>query len=754
MFKISLNLKYCVITTIILLILLPVNSVGYSIFYDSEVNIFDIYGENSTENIDNDNPWWYYKPNSYNELVNWYLELEVEYPNYIEVFKANEMYETGMVDGDYDLYYVRITNESLDLKKPEVLFLGGPHGDETVGTVGLYWFTDWLMRMIFTDDPCLEYSKDWLKWIVDNREIYIVISHNPYGFDSKIRYDMNDWDLNREADYDGPGPNTGGVWGSVNGKTLRSFIDNHLIRTGCDFHGGVRSLIYPWSSTYENVYGTSVISGKIYGYATPDFNFFDVSTLRLGDFIGDYGGDLNEDTIGPIPEMVNYEVEGGIAPWAYAADIEKNPLEDPYVKDEIFGNYPGCGILWISPEMSVIKNPSESTFGNDTVHRYGAEVRRIVLHQTDLAQPYVRWISNIPTNKAVILRGSTIWFQWQVNGCLVVDNTSIQWSKNQDPIQYPEYFSDFHDEYAGEYVGGTGWDDAQDGSKAGFVYEDEIELLEVGDYYFVARAKVDQVYREVVHPEVYGDNSYLRLIQERTNDTYIETLEGSDGIEEINGNLWWYSPVIHITVTDNMPPQIPGIPSGPNQGITGNSYSFMATTIDSEGDDIQYGWDFDDGSPVLWTGFLSSGESCNLSHSWMASGDYSIRVKARDINNGESDWSDSLVISIDGDNPLTINIINPENALYIKNMKIRSFLFRKPLIIGFINITADVSSVYSEIESVEFYIDDELRKVDFKNTYSFLWDEKSFGRYTIKVIAYDNIGNYVTKELVVWKFFR
>jgi hypothetical protein len=48
----------------------------------------------------------------------------------------------------------------------------------------MYWFTDWLMRMAFTDEKSPEYSKDWLRWLIDNREIYIEASHNPYGFDT------------------------------------------------------------------------------------------------------------------------------------------------------------------------------------------------------------------------------------------------------------------------------------------------------------------------------------------------------------------------------------------------------------------------------------------------------------------------------------------------------------------------------------------------------------------------------------------
>jgi hypothetical protein len=158
-----------------------------------------------TEEIGNFGPSWYNKPTSYAQLVSWYQALEAQYPDYIEVFKANVLYNTGTIPNSYDDYYVRITNESLGLHKPEVLFLGSPHGDETVGTIGMFWFTDWLTRMAFTDEPSPSYSKDWLRWLIDNREIYFEVSHNPYGFDTDQRYDSHGWDLNREADLDGPG---------------------------------------------------------------------------------------------------------------------------------------------------------------------------------------------------------------------------------------------------------------------------------------------------------------------------------------------------------------------------------------------------------------------------------------------------------------------------------------------------------------------------------------------------------------------
>ena len=493
---------------------------------------------------------WYNKPSSYSQLVSWYQGLETNYSNYIEVFKANDLYGTGTIAGGYDDYYVRLTNESRGFHKPEVLFLGSPHGDETAGTVGMYWFTDWLMRYAFHpnyDNP----DREWLQWLLDNREIYLEVSHNPYGFDHVQRYDQNGWDLNREADHDGPGSPTGGIWGSVNGETLRRFVDNHTIRSGCDFHGGARMILYPWAEPHPGVSGTSPISGETYGHAPPDFYFFDANGLRLGSYMGDlaYNGVLDEDNTGPIWEIIWYAVYGGICPWAYGGDVIRNPAEDPYVNDENFGNYPGAGIMWYSPEISNTKNPSQTYFGNDTTPGYGWEIRRFILHQTDIAQPYVRLLPDSTPDDTTIIVGENITLHWEVNGCLVVDHTQVQWGDDPDPVNNSSYTTPDYDEHTGEYIGGTGWDNATDGDKGGVIYTENITLTEPGDYYFVVKAQVDQIYNETLAPSEYGTNhSYLRLVKERVNDSYYEEINGTDGLEIIQGQTWWHSPVIHVTV--------------------------------------------------------------------------------------------------------------------------------------------------------------------------------------------------------------
>ncbi len=487
---------------------------------------------------------WYKKPQSYAELVGWYQQLEVKYPEFIEIFKANEMYGIEQAADGYDVYYVRITNESLGFHKPEVLFLGSPHGDETVGTICMYWFLDWLMQSAFEE----EHSKTkWLRWLLDNREIYFEVCHNPYGFDNHQRGDFHRWDLNREADYDGPGRNgPPECWSSATGKTMKEFVNHHLIRTGTDFHGGTRMLLYPWSSTHRDVVAKSTISGEEYAYAPPDFYFYDAACLRCGSYMGDFGGDLDEGNIGPSAATIEYEAPGCIDAWAYGANVERNPAEDEYVKDEIFGKYPGAGIFWVTPELSFDKDPPEWEFGSDTVIGYGIGVRRYILYQIDLAQPYVQWIAP----PEIAYPGEKITLRWQVNGSLVVDYTSIQWGTNPDVIKNPQFYGNDHDDYAGKYVGGTGWDGAENGLTHGKIWEEEIEIPEgATDVYVVAKAQVDQIYGKTIAPSVYGENhSYLRIIHERTNESYVEIINGTDGEEKIEGQLWWYTPTLHISI--------------------------------------------------------------------------------------------------------------------------------------------------------------------------------------------------------------
>jgi len=97
-------------------------------------------------------------------------------------------------------------------------------------------------------------------------------------------------------------------------------------------------------------------------------------------------------------------------------------------------------------------------------------------------------------------------------------------------------------------------------------------------------------------------------------------------------------------ISTNDPPDKPSRPIGRSSGKIRRSYSYSSSTIDPDGDQIFYKFDWDDGTDSGWFGPYSSGETLYLSHVWSTSGSYSIKVKAKDEHDAESLWSDPLPI--------------------------------------------------------------------------------------------------------------
>jgi len=107
----------------------------------------------------------------------------------------------------------------------------------------------------------------------------------------------------------------------------------------------------------------------------------------------------------------------------------------------------------------------------------------------------------------------------------------------------------------------------------------------------------------------------------------------------------WGSPNLSMANVNN-PPLTPTTPSGTTKGDPGMDYDFSSSTTDPDGDDIFYFFDWGDGTDSDWLGPYSSGEACVASNSWTQSGTYEVSVKAKDVFDSESDWSNSLSVNI------------------------------------------------------------------------------------------------------------
>lgn len=100
----------------------------------------------------------------------------------------------------------------------------------------------------------------------------------------------------------------------------------------------------------------------------------------------------------------------------------------------------------------------------------------------------------------------------------------------------------------------------------------------------------------------------------------------------------------------------------------------------------------------------------------------------------------------------TLQIQKPEKALYLLNKEILPLSWGT-LIIGNIEVVANVSDDDSGIDRVEFYVYQQLFETKNSAPYSWLWSEKAFFKQALTVKAYDKAGNVASEDITVWKFF-
>jgi len=118
--------------------------------------------------------------------------------------------------------------------------------------------------------------------------------------------------------------------------------------------------------------------------------------------------------------------------------------------------------------------------------------------------------------------------------------------------------------------------------------------------------------------------------------------------------------VENFKVVENIPPEKPVKPRGPNEIQKGVLYYYSSSSEDSEEDEIYYMFDWGDGTYSEWIGPYESGEECEASHSWSTKGDYQIKVISKDEFGAESEWSKPLSISMPRNklsNNLLLNVI-------------------------------------------------------------------------------------------------
>jgi hypothetical protein len=149
---------------------------------------------------------------------------------------------------------------------------------------------------------------------------------------------------------------------------------------------------------------------------------------------------------------------------------------------------------------------------------------------------------------------------------------------------------------------------------------------------------------------------------------------------------------------------------------------------------------FDDGLTATWT---VTNVECTPSD-----GPITITITATD--GGSTDSNTATIIA---DNTIPeLNIITPDNALYLRDKKL--FSLNKPIIIGAITLEATAYDS-SGVQKTEIYIDDELKET-LTGGSEWYMNLRLIGRHTLKIVAYDNAGNIneYSQTMMVFNLFE
>jgi len=129
--------------------------------------------------------------------------------------------------------------------------------------------------------------------------------------------------------------------------------------------------------------------------------------------------------------------------------------------------------------------------------------------------------------------------------------------------------------------------------------------------------------------------------------TELGTYEVKAKARDIWGAASPWSDPLTVTITDNTPPSVPVV-TGPSEGKPGSPYLFNMISTDPENQIIYYFIDWGDNTTSDWLGPYTSGTQIHQTHTWSEKGTYTVKVKAKDSMNGESEWGTiSVVMPLD-----------------------------------------------------------------------------------------------------------
>ncbi len=616
---------------------------------ENYVIIFSSYEEINWLEAQNLKPKILY--NDYAEMVGWknnpeflddfhsYSEMIAELQNIANTYPSiSKLYTLGNSVEGRNICGLKLTdNPDIEENEAEVRICGCHHGNEIM-SVELPLMLAWYLVDNYESDP---YIKD----LVDNRETWIIPLVNPDGREMISRYNANGVDLNRDYGY---------MWGGEGGspspfsqpetKVIRKHaLENNFVFS-LSFHTSGDIVNYIWNYKGAPVADNEVIValsdqyGSHNGYWVVEGYDWYQTRGDTNDFSYGCRGDIDwtiEVQNNDIPQAWDYNRDAMLE-IIDAADMGLNG-----VITDIDTGLPVAATIWIEEVYwPCFTDPKIGDFHKPLMPGSYNVIIRANGYQEQTHQVIVNEGST--TVLDVSLTSEDNFYAEQVTLC-----------NFYDPYSYPNNFQN----NPTEGISALGPPDGICASlgKGGYIILDMgeegiiIDHEDSVDFKIFEEDDSDDNYDVYISSNWSGPWTYLGLATGTSefdlNDFSVEQAQFIKIIDDNDGDPYETNPgadidaIQHIIPFINNPPLIPEI-DGPKSAKPGIEYEFTFSTTDPELDDIYYYIIWDDGYIEAWIGPYNSGETINISHAWANKGDYTIKAKAKDSYNEESDFAE------------------------------------------------------------------------------------------------------------------
>ena len=77
-----------------------------------------------------------------------------------------------------------------------------------------------------------------------------------------------------------------------------------------------------------------------------------------------------------------------------------------------------------------------------------------------------------------------------------------------------------------------------------------------------------------------------------------------------------------------------------------------------------------------------------------------------------------------------------------------------PFIVGGITLNVVAMDAEAEVDRIEIWVDDDLKHDIHDTQVTWFFDEVTYGRHRLRIVAYDTVGNIATyeQEVVIFNF--